>query len=313
MSVHSSPLIFLKIGWMTYYDGRAGDAIRGNHSFIQETKTGHEDRNSLAVDGRCYGYAPHNLKGGPARINFERHLADGNHRAIGTGSKTRIDGVTVVWIATAPKGGVYIVGWYRNATLFAHRQSYKNRDYYATAKASDCTLIPLAQRTHRFNKPPHQGAVWYGGDAVAGALRFIDRGEAPKAGAAKKPIDTSLRVDIERAAIKATTYEYESRGFIVKSVESEARGWDLEATSPGETLLIEVKGTAKVDICVEMTPNEYRSRKPGAYRIVIVSSALTKPKMAIFQIRPDMKTWQDETGRLRLRFQELVAARLTVE
>jgi hypothetical protein len=313
MSVHNTPVIFLKIGWMSDYDGRNGDVIRGNHSFIKETGTGGEDRNFLAFDGKCYGYAPHNLKDGPARINFEQHLVDAQHRPIGTGDRVHIDGVTVLWIATAPKGGVYIVGWYRNARLFAIRQSHKKRGYYATAKASDCTVLPLAERTHRFKEPPHQGAVWYGGDAIAGALRFIDGKRPSKATAARMVIDTALRVEIERAAIKATTLAYASRGFVVKSVENEAKGWDLEATSPGETLKVEVKGTARADICVEMTPNEYSKRDSGAYRIAIVSSALTKPRLCIFQISPDLKTWRDESGKMRLRFQELVAARLTVE
>jgi hypothetical protein len=313
MNVHNTPVIFLKIGWMSYYDGRDGDVIRGSHSYIKETKTGHEDRNFLPIGGRCYGYAPHNLKDGPARINFEPHLVDAKHRLLGGGSDAHIDGVTVVWIAPAPKGGVFIVGWYRNARLYAQRQSYKKRQYYATAKASDCTLLLLAERTHRFSKPPHQGAVWYGGDAIAGALRFIDGKRSSKAAPVRTVIDTALRVEIERAAIKATTLAYESRGFIVKSVENEAKGWDLEANSPGETLKIEVKGTARADICVEMTPNEYSKRGSGAYRIAIVSSALTKPQLCIFQIGADSKTWRDESGKMRLRFQELVAARLTVE
>lgn len=313
MSVRNSPIIFLKIGWMSYYDGRDGDDIRGSHSYIKETKTGHEDRNFLPIAGKCYGYAPHNLKDGPARINLESHLVDAKHELIGSDGEAHVDGVTVVWIAPAPKGGVYIVGWYRNARLYAHRQSYKKRQYYATAKASDCTLLRLAERTHRFSKPPHQGAVWYGGDALKDAIRFIDSRHSAKARVARKAIDTALRVDIERAAIRTTTLEYESRGFIVTSVENEAKGWDLEATSPGETLKVEVKGTARADICVEMTPHEYSKRESNAYRIAIVSSALTSPKLFIFQISHDLRTWRDETGKMRLRFQELTGARLTVD
>jgi len=69
-------------------------------------------------------------------------------------------------------------------------------------------------------------------------------------------------------------------------VESENKGWDLEASKGRSRLYVEVKGTAKAAICFELTPNEYRRLKENAerYRVCVVCDALSLP--SIFELLP---------------------------
>jgi hypothetical protein len=304
-------IIFLKIGWMDYYDGRAGDQITGNHEYIKKNKTGHEDRNFLAIDKKYIGYAPHNTGGGSAKINFQPYFGLKK-------TDTEADDVTVVWIATAPEGGVYVVGWYKHAHLFAERKRARGgRNFYAIGRAADARLIPTAERTYRIVKPPHQGAVWYGrDDVIKDVLALIGSGPkaAPKARPKRSVIETALRLEIEKAGMTATQQHLEAQGYTVSYVHKENLGWDLEATSAGVKLLVEVKATQATDPVVELTPNEFAKRVHRDFRIAIVTNALKKPKTMVFrQALTAKEEWRDESGTKRLKFKVIEAARLTVE
>lgn len=57
-----------------------------------------------------------------------------------------VDGVDVVWTAPSIRGGRDVVGWYRNATVFRHLQTYKRGVYHVKASKSDYVLLPPNKR-----------------------------------------------------------------------------------------------------------------------------------------------------------------------
>ena len=123
--------------------------------------------------------------------------------------------------------------------------------------------------------------------------------------------DVDRRQEIERAAIQATWGYFADKGYKMKSVEKENCGWDLEGTCPGETLQIEVKGTAAALARCEVTPNEYlaiREKRPG-YRLCIVCDALSRPAVKPFVWSPEAKSWCFGTEKLII--QEMTGARIT--
>lgn len=54
----SRPMVFFKVDWMDYYDGREDDEPSGNHSYVKEHGSAHEDLNFLRQGSYCYGYVP---------------------------------------------------------------------------------------------------------------------------------------------------------------------------------------------------------------------------------------------------------------
>ena len=77
----STPTIFLRIGWMTRYQGQTtSDHIRGGGAFVEEHGYGHEIFNFQPFEGKFYGYrqpprSGHNQPKGPG-ININRLGAD---------------------------------------------------------------------------------------------------------------------------------------------------------------------------------------------------------------------------------------------
>ena len=58
-----------------------------------------------------------------------------------------VGGVNVVWTAPSPDRGRYVVGWYRDATVFRHLQSYERGPYHVLAKKTDYVLLRPGKRT----------------------------------------------------------------------------------------------------------------------------------------------------------------------
>lgn len=99
-------IVFCNIAWMERYQGKDGDTMSGGGQVPETYGIANEVCNFLPhTDGRVYGYV-RALTG----INLER---------LGSvAGATMLDGVTVVWTATAPdKKGTRIVGWYKNARV----------------------------------------------------------------------------------------------------------------------------------------------------------------------------------------------------
>lgn len=91
-------------------------------------------------------------------------------------------------------------------------------------------------------------------------------------------------------------------------MEQDNKGWDLEAVHPSLTtcLKIEVKGLSAPDLCVEVTSNEYArmAEHREVYRLCVVTSSLTAPRLAVFSYSAEARSWVDNEGRV-LEIQEI--------
>jgi hypothetical protein len=226
---------------------------------------------------------------------------------------------------------VLVVGWYKDAKVYrtpivrvprtGDGADRHDIPYTAEALAENATLLPEANRT--FRAPTHhsmrgglgQSPVWYGGNDnfrrrvwtyIQGIEGDIKAQKASRRGGGARPrnSDPELRRKIEKAAINhAIAYFTSNEGgaYDVESVESEARGWDLEATRSNERLLIEVKGLGANGGTCALTPNEYAKSCHEdhcfQYVIYIVSGCLSDaPVASIFRWSP-RGIWEAADGR----------------
>jgi len=320
---------------MRAYEGLSGkpDNIVNGGKWVKENQEGHEVCNFVRCqDGYVYGHVETSRKDIDCQINIENiGAADGAES---------VDGVDVVWIATDPEGsGRRVVGWYRNATVFRVRQDFGNRPPSAQHRKDKirnyriCTEVgneTLLYFNDRF-KPElklGKGTGWIGRmnlwfpetkkeseikEFVRDLRAFID-GYSPaipkghSKGRWGNGADPERKVKVENAAIEAVK-KYYKKDCIIKSVEDENYGWDLEATpkSGGEKICLEVKGLFSADLKVGVTPNEYRAlvahikgEKPF-YRLCVLTSALSeKPILRIFEYRRKLKTWFEEISGKRV-------------
>ena len=110
-------MLFCRIGWMPWYRGELDSQgkvnIHGGGSFVHKHGYGHEMYNFLSDDqGNLYGVVE---VGDEKSMSIER---------LGARPKAaNVSPVLVIWVATHPReGGMRIVGWYKNATVFRRRQ-----------------------------------------------------------------------------------------------------------------------------------------------------------------------------------------------
>jgi len=105
---------------------------------------------------------------------------------------------------------------------------------------------------------------------------------------------------------------YETRKFIVKSVEKENKGWDIEATKGNIKLHVEVKGSQGNLGVVELTPNEYKyfKSKPKNYCLFIVQNALTK-KPVVNEFFCHKGKWTDYQNN-SLDIKQIIAAQIKI-
>ena len=97
--------------------------------------------------------------------------------------------------------------------------------------------------------------------------------------------DPDERRKIEVAAVTAVRKYYESKAFVVDSVETENKGWDLEISKCNRVRYrVEVKGTKRPNIHVELTPNEYDKSKKSGYRLAVVRNALARESALVCAI-----------------------------
>lgn len=248
-----------------------------------------------------------------------------------------IENVLVVWIAKAKSGGIFIVGWYKNATIYKDKQLAPRRehrkfkgkifDYFVKAKTKDSKLLPEDERV--FPIPVGKGGkaqyhVWYADkprhlEFKKRVYDFIYRGKKPKIRAKPKGIhhgsvqsDPFERQRVEKFAIKSVTTHYERWGYTINSVEDDNVGWDLEARLGKRLLRLEVKGLSYSEISVDVTPNEYVQMKNfrNTYRLCIVSNASSKNyKLSIFSFSSESGKWEDQ-NRNPLKVKEIKSAQL---
>lgn len=162
-------MLFCRIGWMPDYRGERD--IQGGGEFVDEHGYGFELYNFLPDDqGNLYGYVRAGRK-----MSIER---------LGTRPKAdSVSAVLVIWVATHPSGGMRIVGWYRNATVFRSLQPCPGHliderplpendkwGFNIFAKCGDAVFLPEDHRTFRIPQATERSAgmgnrnIWYADD-----------------------------------------------------------------------------------------------------------------------------------------------------
>lgn len=310
-------ILFLNAGWMRNYAGPAPkDRTHGNFGWLKQDKSrlhGHECYNFVPTQGFCYG----------------NHAGGVGTEITKLGAKRRdqsVDGVLVIWFARDPRTDrSFITGWYNNATVFRKFQPpVKNAPslhgdpvyYKVKARSKDCRLLPWEQRNfiipsrNEIEGGYGQSPIWYGLDEA-----FMEKVwlyvQSNGSGTSKKPVpspapsrtsDSELRRKIESIAVGLAEKYYsspEQGSRVVTSVELLAKGWDLEAQGPDDTLLIEVKGTSRDEPVVELTPNEYGAmrRHKRHWALFIVADCLgSTPKIYDFRYMRDTRRWETMNG-----------------
>lgn len=288
------PYIFLRTAWMNHYKGVTdSDIPTGAGSYVEENQDGGEVNNFYPVKGFFYGYA---------RIQNGRNLRIEKLGAeIGSDF---LDDVTVVLFAKNPEtGGQYIVGWYRNARLFREIQYLTNRvfqdkPYMVKGSVEKSFLVPTDERVKEVNGPGQTNA-WYPEEYMPNQyfddlesymndpLNYINRrGKRKSRKGVPWQKDIDLRKKVETEAMNAVYDYFIDRAYEVTYCHTENIGWDMEAISGKQTLLLEVKGLSGEFNTIELTANEYLGSKRNRkhYRICIVSNALNpeKQKLRIF-------------------------------
>lgn len=325
----SDLMIFFNIGWMTHYLGAATDDLTlGGHGHLKTSDHGAEAFNFAPVAGKYYGYRPP----GEKRVNIDRLGAQP-----GDGE---IEGVTVVWMARRPGSqDTVIVGWYTNATVHRSTQTVPSSaparswpEYMVEASTEDCRLLPVTARnfqilsSHRraggFGQSPtfYDEADLYRSDVAAYILAVDSNVAAAKRKSGRgggRSMDPERRRLIEQTAVEHAMSYYKSDeggGWDVVSVESLARGWDLECARGDEALYIEVKGCSGNEVQAELTPNEWAKMTDRGsrqdYVLYVVTDCLSEvPLASAFRYHP-RGVWRTMDGR-ELQIQERMAARVS--
>lgn len=318
-------ILFANIGWMKRYRGHSNsDKIKGGGSYNPNDK--HEAFNFQDVDGHCYGYVQTTRC---SEIKIERI----DSSCLKTDDC--LDDVLVVWTATNPiEAGTFIVGWYKHARVYRRYQcdirdkERNSYDYNIEALYSDCYLLIEHERilqvpraTNSLNKGfMGQSNIWYAdneSEKVAAfrqvVIDYIENYVKPQRRKSKPNVNVEAKIAVEKAAISAVTSYYKKHGYKIYSVESENKGWDLEATKGTATLCIEVKGLAGAQISVRLSSNEYNKMKAvDNYRLCVVTEALKSPD--IWTFANDNGIWVcEEDNDLELSFDEQVAAIAYIE
>lgn len=175
------PVLFCNVSWMTHYAGRSvEDPPLGGGGFpVAEGYCGEECNFAPGDDGYVYGHFE-TIKGKVDRqVRIENLGADG--------ADDFIDGIDIVW--TAPEKGNdprVVVGWYRDARLYRHRQLFNGdepsaqhredgiRSFRVRTRVENAFLLPPKQRTFRLSRGKGwsgQASWWYAERTTNGEAR----------------------------------------------------------------------------------------------------------------------------------------------
>lgn len=198
-------MIFFNVAWMHSYQGLQGDSARGGGKHIEEYGWGGEIFNFKPYRGNVYGYVQPK-----STIKIEKLGALSTDNAI--------SGITVVWTANHPAhGGTYIVGWYKDATVYRWEMNGlkgMNRaiaggevGYYCKARFEDVTLLSPDLRVLQVKRQKKnwmgQSNVWYADQNPKFRKRVLDyifNGVIPPNPGPKPttPIKTPWNADFEK-------------------------------------------------------------------------------------------------------------------
>lgn len=96
--------------------------------------------------------------------------------------------------------------------------------------------------------------------------------------------DPETRRRVERAAVGHVTNHFRAMGYRVESHEALNLGYDLLVEGPTEVLLVEVKGTSGPVERFFLSRNENRCAAKVNWRLAMVTSALSTPKMRLMPL-----------------------------
>lgn len=325
-------IIYFNVGWMKRYEGPDPDDLTiGAHGYLEDHEHGAECHNFVAKEAMVRGYRP---PGNQEQTNLTRLGAKR--------SQESLKGVLVVWMAREPgTGRTLVVGWYRDATVYRTARdgdidfNGERIHFTAEAQAQDAVLLPAAARTFEIRSSrvaPGEGfgqkPTWFGSPTVdkrvwAYVQTWLGGKRRTKPAPSKKPprnLNPELRREVERAAVEHAKAYYKSlygTQCPVETVESQAKGWDLEVFNRTQPLLVEVKGLLNAKLCCELTPNEYEKmmqpNNSSRYVVFVVNNALAKapasPVASVFE-HDEGRVWITADGRTLL-FDERVGAVLT--
>jgi hypothetical protein len=292
------PTIFLRIAWMNEYKGVT---------------------NFYPIDNDYYGYA--RVPGGK-NIRLERLGA--------TKEADFIEDVTIIFFAKDPeRGGQYILGWYKGATLYRKTKRLKTNsrlkhyNYQAVASIRNSKLIKPAQRL--FPVPangPGQSNVWYVEEYqdksflkkveeyITNPVQYFSSIRKRESIGSPWQKNIEIRKKVENEAMKIVADYFEIRGYTITYVQDQNLGWDLNAVLGKQKLLLEVKGLSGEFVSVELTHNEYANsmKNKKHYRICIVSNVLDKEKRLLDIFYRENKNWVNNQN-IVLNVKELTSAR----
>lgn len=145
-----NPVLVCNVGWMDRYEGlQSGDKITGGGSYVRMKGYGDEIYNFASYKGSVYGGVfpvPHEW------INVQKLNG-------GTNAE-RADHVTVIWCASHVElGGSYVVGWFKNASVYADWQKppVGSRRFIPGARRSCGFYVKARASDARRGRPPDPG------------------------------------------------------------------------------------------------------------------------------------------------------------
>ena len=146
-------VLFARVGFMKYYMGpQEGDFKPIGGGKYNKENEGYEAYNFFDVNGKVYGFFQPYVSKDKEYYDHQIELGKINpdYR-----NKESIDNVLVIFFATEPQGGgQFIVGWYKNATVYRYIQSSEDsrrekRDYNLVTETKNAVLLPVENRSHR--------------------------------------------------------------------------------------------------------------------------------------------------------------------
>lgn len=295
-------ILLCRIAWMKYYNGRANiDVPVSGAKYILKNKKGGEIHNFKNRNGKVYGYFPFINSPSIQNLGADR-------------TSESVKGITVVFCSKHPKeGGIRIVGWYKNATVFSYPPPRSDNKYFhAVAENRNARLIPENDRIFLLQEIFGRNSLFYfsrhaekaellkeikkyiANNGKVSALKNKTKNTKGWKGGYQLDILKRLKIE-KRAILMAFKYYRDRYGFEnVRTVERDNKGWDIEIRSKLANINVEVKGNSGSELFVQLTPNEYSifSKNPLNYHLFVVNNTLLrKPIQRVFQFHKIGNRW----------------------
>lgn len=242
-------ILFCNIGWSKEYKGITDeDPLVNGGSFVEKNGEGCEAFNFCHVNRRYYGYVFVN-----GTIHIER--LDGSSK-----KNDFMTGVTVVWMASPPdRKGTYIVGWYKNATVYREWQYYEalflgdDNPYQMVCDVADGMLLPVAERTFAIPSALEEGRgkgkgrsnIWYADsldaqrDFVPQVTQYIEGYRGPSMDIVDSP-EALAGTSVELlGSAQAYLLRSEALGNSFEAIQCLNSAWNLDPSEDNSVTLAE--------------------------------------------------------------------------